>query len=367
MPRKRTPTPEGQAPEPAPLARLDPAPLVRSTARPMADAGRAADAVSGARAFAGYRARKAANTRAAHDADLALFADYFAALGVTNDAGGPITGARLASDPAAWSDMTHGLVSGFVQWLLREKGAAIASVNRALSTVRVYAGLAAKAGALDPAALALIKEVKPISRTEGKRIDQARPTKRRGHKKAEHTGITLDQARALKREQPDTPQGRRDALIMCLLLDHGLRVGELAALPATAIDLKREQFAFYRPKVDKDQTHKLSVDTLRAATAYLEHDAPAIGTLLRGSESNGKLAGGMKARAIKQRVKLLGEQIGLPNLSPHDCRHYWAWRAAQNGTPIDALRDAGGWSGLAMPSHYIEAAKISNERVRLDE
>jgi site-specific recombinase XerD len=41
--------------------------------------------------------------------------------------------------------------------------------------------------------------------------------------------LERDQVAALK-TQPDTPQGRRDALLMCLLLDHGLRVGEVAIL-----------------------------------------------------------------------------------------------------------------------------------------
>jgi integrase len=37
------------------------------------------------------------------------------------------------------------------------------------------------------------------------------------------------QAKVLK-SQPDSPQGRRDVLLMCLLLDHGLRVGEAIRL-----------------------------------------------------------------------------------------------------------------------------------------
>jgi len=33
------------------------------------------------------------------------------------------------------------------------------------------------------------------------------------------------------KQQPDTPQGRRDPLLMCILLEHGLRYGEIAILP----------------------------------------------------------------------------------------------------------------------------------------
>jgi hypothetical protein len=50
--------------------------------------------------------------------------------------------------------------------------------------------------------------------------------------------IAQKQAKKLK-SQPDTPQGRRDALLMCLLLDHGLRVGEVARLQVSDFDLWR--------------------------------------------------------------------------------------------------------------------------------
>jgi integrase len=38
---------------------------------------------------------------------------------------------------------------------------------------------------------------------------------------------------------------------MCLLLEHGLRVGEVARLQVSDVDLKAGELRFYRPKVDK--------------------------------------------------------------------------------------------------------------------
>jgi integrase len=73
----------------------------------------------------------------------------------------------------------------------------------------------------------------------------------------------------------------------------------------------------------------------------------------------------MSARAITARVRELGEAVGVKGLSAHDCRHYWATRAAREGTPIDRLQDAGGWASPAMPLRYVEAAKIANEGVKL--
>ncbi len=121
---------------------------------------------------------------------------------------------------------------------------------------------------------------------------------RKGAKKAAAKGLTPEQAEALK-AQPNTPQGRRDALIMALLLDHGLQVGDVAGLLVTDIDLRSGDLRFYRPKVDVEQTHRLASDALRAALAYLHHDVSAMGPLLRASHKDGRLHDmGMTERAI---------------------------------------------------------------------
>lgn len=326
--------------------------------------GQIANEVAARSAFADYRSRKAQNTLTRQDGDLALFAEYLAEVGV------PPSG-DLATEPEAWAGITWGLIEGFTRWQL-QRGFAVASVNVRLSTVKTYAKLAVKAGTLDKTEYAMIRAVSGYSHKEGKRIDQARqaadvPTRydRPGAKKAEAISLTKDQSAAMK-GQPDTPQGRRDTLLMALLLDHGLRCGEVAGLQVSDFDLKAGELRFYRPKVDLVQTHRLTPDTLQAARAYLEQDALALGPLLRGSRKDGRLhEAGMSERAITKRVAALGESIGVKGLSAHDCRHYWATLATRNGTPIDRLQDAGGWSSPAMPLRYVEVAKISNEGVRL--
>jgi integrase len=212
--------------------------------------------------------------------------------------------------------------------------------------------------------------VSGYSRKEAKRIDERReaasiPT-RNGHKKAEPVVLTSTQAKELK-AQPDTPQGRRDRVLVCLMLDLGLRCGEVAALTMGNVDLKRGELQVYRPKVDVQQTHQL-INGLQAALAsYMEHDAPALGPLLRASRKGGELtAAGMTVQSITERVRFLGARLGIEGLSAHDLRHTWATMAARNGTPIDRLMDAGGWASPAMPLRYVEAAKIANEGVRLD-
>lgn len=332
--------------------------LIISNSDAMALAGHIADRMASGGVFEDYRQRTAANTLRRQAADLRLFERYLQGAGVFVCA--------LATDAECWRGVSWGIVAGFVQWQLAE-GYAIGSVNVRLATIKRYAELAHLSGVIDSDDYTRIKTVKGYGHKHAVKVDEKRAQtriERPGAKKAQSVSVTKEQADALK-GQPDTPQGRRDALLMCLLLDHGLRCGEVAGLLTTAFDLKAKTFTFYRPKVDKVQTHRMTADTLRAAAAYIGLDAPALGLLLMGSRKGGKLIGGMSERAINDRVGALGAALGIDGLSPHDCRHYWATRAAREGTPIDRLQQAGGWNSVAMPLRYVESAKIANEGVRL--
>lgn len=327
----------------------------------LARAGQAANAYAAKSKFADYRERKAAQTLRRQDTDLENFKTFLAEIHTTPG--------DLAHDPQAWRGITWGLVESYKRWMLAA-GYAVSTVNFRLSTVKVYAELAMLAGALTTEGNALIRAVKGYAHKEIANIDRTRtdagkPT-RKGSKKAEAVSITPSQARQLK-QQPDTPQGRRDAALMAILLDHGLRCGEVALLRVEDVDLDAEIMIFRRPKVQKIQTHKLTKSALVSLRSYLENDHPTkSGALLLASSKGGKLAAqGMSARAITKRVEYLGARAGLVGLSAHDCRHYWATQAARHGTPIERLKDAGGWSSLAMPGRYIEAAHHANEGVDL--
>lgn len=333
---------------------------------PIVIAGQAANKAAARAVFTDYRTRKAANTTRRQDADLALFAEYLNAA--------RLPAGNFAEDPRAWQGITWGLVEGFVKWQL-VNGYAVDSVNVRLSTIKTYARLALKAGALDVSEYAMIKTVQGYGFKEAKRIDETRKAEgletRKGMKKS-HAVIITDEQAAQLMSQDNTPRGKRDAFIMCLMLELGLRVGEIEALEVASIDLRNRRMTFYREKVSKIQTHWLTDRTLEAARAYMKH-APKEGSLWRASAEKregkakaGKLTSqGITARAINKRVELLGRMIGIEGLSPHDLRHYWATQAARSGTPVKNLQEAGGWNSPAMPLHYIEAEQIANSGVIL--
>lgn len=320
----------------------------------LADVAGLADDFTANNAFTEYQKRRAANTLRRQRNDLALLSSFIAKTGAHVG--------NLYEDPRAWADISHGLVETFVLWQI-EQGYAIGSVNVSLSTVKQYASLAVKAHTLDVAKYAAIKLVKGYRQKEKRNIDEAREITRIGAKKADPVIITKEQAAQLKR-QPSTPQGLRDALLVCLLLDHGLRCGEIADLSANAISLTDGTLKFYRRKVDLEQTHELTRDTLVAASQYFHVWQPSP-YLLLGSRKGGALVGRMSARAITDRMRVLCQRIGVEGASAHDGRHAWATFAILGETDIKSLQDAGGWKSPAMPLRYAASHKIANKGVKL--
>jgi integrase len=323
-------------------------------------AGQSANVAAARYRFDEYRARRAAETVRRQDADLVLFAEFLYTAGV--QAG------SLSQDPSAWQGVTWGLVEAFIQWQLKE-GYAVSSVNVRLSTIKTYARLAFQAGIIDAETYATIRAVQGYSQREKRRIDAQRPVQRVGLKKEMPQTLSRDQAEALKRVTGEGFAAARDVFLMCLLLDHGLRVGEVAGLTIESIDLTLGLLRFYRPKVARAQVHRLSPATREAARNYLnllgKRDPSA--ALFRRIKRNGQPGSQpLTARAIAIRVQALGAGLGLAHLSPHDCRHYWATAAAHGGTDPFSLQEAGGWSSLAMPRRYIDQAMIANSGVRLN-
>ena len=339
------------------LTTTQPAQIAHTQA--LTQAGHAANDAAARHTFAEHTARKADNTIRRKRADLALFETFLNSVNV------PASG--LYDNPEAWRGVTWGIVKAFAAWQLK-RGYAVTSVNGRLSTVRTFAKLAAQAGTITAEESILIGSVKGYDGKEARHIDAGRRADglntRTGAKKAEAVIIPADVAEALK-AQPSTPQGKRDSLLMCLLLEHGLRVGEIGILTRQSFDMKAGTFTFYRPKVNKLQTHTLTAATRKAAAAYLPH-APAEGIVWRKScKGTGKLSSQLSetsaTRALTKRVELLGRHAGIEGLSAHDGRHHWATWELNNGTPIHRLMDAGGWSSLAMPMRYQTAAHIANE------
>jgi integrase len=310
--------------------------------------GDAADEVASRDTFKNYQDGCTKNTLHRQKSDLAVFARYL------TEGGEPRTAKELYTTADAWRGMSHGIIQGFLKWQGKQHYA-IGSINVRLATVKTYCTLAAKAKAITEGKLKLIQTVKGFGHKRGRNYDNTREITRQGPKKADPTLLSNAHMALLKKQD-----NARDALLMCLLLDHGLRCSEIASLLVQDMDIPSGHIVFYREKVDLEQTHALTGDTLTASLAYLP---TAKGQYL----FMGYKGKHITTKGINERVKLLGERIGVDHLSPHDCRHAWATKIMRTGkTPLKNLQDAGGWKSPAMPLRYAASSKIANEGVILE-
>lgn len=331
------------------------------------DVGAAANAAANQYAFEEFMRRKAYGTRRTYHHAFDSFADFLRQVGFAD-----VSGDDLMTDPEAWRGMTWGIVETFVKWLLNE-GYAISTVNTKLAAVKSFTKLAAKAGVIDSDEMQMIRTVTGYSVTEGRRVDDAREQTRISDKKSQATEIKPKQALAMMQlPDPSMLADIRDTMITTVLLEHGLRIGELVRVRIGDIDMDRRLMRFWRPKVDKIQMHRLTdysfeaigrwLDALEAHGAEVTDESPLLWGVTRGA-TLGK--SGMSEAAAYRRVRAVGKRIGLKGVSPHDCRHYWATQAARSGTDLVSLKNAGGWSNLQTPLKYINDQAIANAGVKL--
>lgn len=292
--------------------------------------------------FSTYHQTIAVNTLARQRNDLARLATFLTSQGI------PVTGEQLLHQPNSWSQVTAVHLQTFIEHQLAQNFTP-STVNVRLATLRRYARLAYEAGVLEA------ERVREITAVSNLPIDGTKKSTRRGHKKAAPILLTNEDAAYLKSPQTDHPQARRDALLFCLLLDHGLRASEAAALTWRHIELVNQIITIPR---DPPDAQTLSADTCSALENY-RHDYPKgmsapTGPLLLATTralNNGR--GGhlipntpLNRITISKRVALLGKYLdytrkkqvtrhGRPatittgTLSASDCRAYWLSKHAQ--------------------------------------
>jgi integrase len=337
----------------------------------LARAGQIANQMSAADAFSSYHQQITANTKRRQHNDLESFSAYLQDAGISRSAD------DLYHDAQAWRGMQHGIVRGFVRWLANA-GYAIGSINVRLATIRQYCTLAGPepvgAGMIDTDDLAAILTVKGYNDKVGRNLDQDREHNgqltRRGHKKAQATELSTSQALRLKKTTTKTARSRphdrlmaaRDALLVGLLIEHALRCSEVVALNVEQIDLDEGTVSIYRQKTNETSTHRMKQHTRAAAEMYLAEVGRKEGPLFTGYGDT-RIA----TRTVNARIATLGQQLGVEKLSPHDLRHFWAFDAFRNGTPLDRVKSGGGWKTVEMPMRYARRTGIDNEGVKITE
>ena len=164
---------------------------------------------------------------------------------------------------------------------------------------------------------------------------------------------TLDRDEIQRLE--DAAQTERDALIVRVLADSGVRVGELVRLRvADLVERDRHQFLKVRGKGDRERLVPLTPAFYRRLARYAERQRPrdATSDRLFLSRRRSRLTGDYEAlteSGVQQFVRDLGERAGLrKRVHPHVFRHSAATHMLRRGMNPLLVAQVLGHTSLAM-------------------
>jgi site-specific recombinase XerD len=172
--------------------------------------------------------------------------------------------------------------------------------------------------------------------------------------------LTDDELRALLASaKGNSFENRRDTAIMRLLIDTGMRCGELVGMTIDDVD-SQQNAAFVLGKGRRGRTVQYGAKTADALRRYLRaramHPQAGLPTLWLGKK------GAMTDSGVRQMLERRGDDAEVKDVHPHRFRHTFAhtWLAA-GGQEQDLMHQAG-WRSRQMVARYGASAAAERSR-----
>lgn len=269
--------------------------------------------------------RLAANSVEAYDRDLRRYAGFLSTRG-----------------PVGLTEVGIALLREYLAWLAR-RGLAVSSRARGLAAVRAFYRFLVLDGRIDQDPTASLETP-------------------RGWNKLPRYLSGEEVERLLAHPDRSTRVGLRDALLLALLYDCGLRVSELAALRISQLDLE-VWLIRVRGKGEKERFVPFGEEARAAILAYLSRSRG----LSRRAGGNKHLFPGVRGGHLTRqrawqivKAHLAGAGVAQ-SVSPHTLRHSFATHLLDNGADLRAVQLLLGHADISTTQIYTH---LSQERLR---
>ncbi len=253
--------------------------------------------------------------------------------------------------------MAQARISPFDRDALIEYAAGLKSSRRAFlkSALRLMTAdyeQAIKAGATPenlPAAQAAVMRLEAMRETV--RVKAPKGTKA-------HTWLSPAQVREITSKCGDDLEGKRDWIVIGLLLGAGLRREELVNLTFGALKQQPMKAGKIRDVLEvkgkgaKDRV--IPISSLLAERLREWGDQVGGGLVARSLGMKKELGKSMSAVAVFQLVRKYGKMIDVPELSPHDLRRTYAHLGYDAGVPITQIKELLGHASVATTQKYLD-------------
>ena len=158
-----------------------------------------------------------------------------------------------------------------------------------------------------------------------------------------------DEVEKLAKEARKGRHGVRDALMIRMAYEHGLRISELVGLQWHQVDLKEHRLMVKRAKGSTDATHNLQGDTIRALKRYQRETDRTHGFVFTNERGAPVSVDGFRKSFQRISERALGMKW-----HPHALRHACGYHLINQGVDIRTIQAYLGHRNIQNTTVYTE-------------